>query len=60
MTLLKDAQEAKKYDSRLLEKSFQTGRIQNKEYEDFVKSLEDDSENLSAVTWEDIQKQESK
>jgi len=49
MTLLSDATEAKKYDSRVIERNVQRGITKAEDYEKFQKELPDDSANAEYV-----------
>lgn len=57
MTLLNQAAQEKMYDTRLIEKSIQSGRLQKNDIEKLVNALPDDEENMDTVTWEDVQEQ---
>jgi hypothetical protein len=50
MTLLIDATEEKKFDSRVVERNVQRGFAKADDYEKFVKELPDDSENAEIVS----------
>jgi hypothetical protein len=50
MTLLFDATEEKKFDSRVVERNVQRGFAKADDYEKFVKELPDDSENAEIVS----------
>ncbi len=52
MTLLLDATEAKKFDSRVVERNIQRGSAKVEDYEKFVKELPDDSANVEIVSIE--------
>ena len=49
MTLLQEATEQKKYDSRLVERSIQRNTLRQEELDQFVKNLPDDAENATFV-----------
>jgi hypothetical protein len=50
MTLLHDAVENKKFDTRMVERNVTRGALTQKQVEDFVKSLPDDTENSEYVS----------
>ncbi len=50
MTLLFDATEAKKFDSRVIERNVQRGTTKSEDYEKFLKELPDESENAEIVS----------
>jgi len=52
MTLLFDATEAKKFDSRVVERNIQRGFAKADDYDKFVKDLPDESENAETVSIE--------
>jgi hypothetical protein len=52
MTLLLDATEAKKFDSRVVERNIQRGFTKVDDYEKFVKDLPDESENAETISIE--------
>ncbi len=49
MTLLFDATEAKKYDSRVIERNVQRGTTKAEDFEKVLKDLPDDFENAEIV-----------
>ena len=57
MTLLFDAVEAKKFDSRVVERNIQRGHISVEDYKKQVEVLQDDAENSLIVSLDDLQKQ---
>jgi hypothetical protein len=44
---LKEALEQKQFDTRLLDKKLAEGKLSQKEYQDFLEAIPDDSENLT-------------
>lgn len=50
MTLLFDATEAKRFDSRVIERNVQRGTTKSEDYEKFLKDLPDESENAEIVS----------
>ena len=52
MTLLQDATEAKKFDSRIVDRNIQRGSAKQDDYDKFVKELPDDSENAETISIE--------
>lgn len=54
MTLLKDATEAKKFDTRVMERNVQRGFTKIDDLEKFVKDLRDDSENAEYISIEEL------
>ncbi len=52
MTLLFDATEAKKFDSRVVERNILRGSVKADDYDKFVKDLPDESENAETVSIE--------
>ncbi|MBC7386453.1 MAG: hypothetical protein H7301_09890 [Cryobacterium sp.] len=52
MTLLFDATEAKKFDSRIVERNIQRGSAKQDDYDKFVKDLADDADNAETVSIE--------
>lgn len=54
MTLLKDAMDAKKYDSRIQERSLQKGILKAEELKKQTDNLVDDAENAEYVSIETI------
>lgn len=59
MTLLSTATEAKKFDTRIMEKNLSKGLVRSEEIEKFVKQLPDDSSNAGRTTWTDLERQAS-
>jgi hypothetical protein len=53
MFSLKKSMDEKKFDTRLIELHLQTGKITQKEYYDFLKSLEDSQDNAVTLQIED-------
>lgn len=53
MMSLKKAMDEKKFDSRLIDLHIQMGKITPKEYEDYLKSLQDCQDNAVAIRLED-------
>jgi hypothetical protein len=58
MTLLHKAVESKKFDSRIVEKNITRGILTSEEYDKFLKSLPDDSDNADWVNIEELAKTE--
>ncbi len=54
MTLLKNATEAKKFDTRVMERNIARGFTKPEDLEKFVKDLSDDSENADYISIESI------
>jgi hypothetical protein len=54
MTLLHDAIQEKKLDSRLVEKNLAKGHISPADYEKTLKALPDDSENADYTNLEEL------
>lgn len=54
MTLLHEAFESKKFDTRVVERNIDRGLIQSKDHEKFVKELPDDSANADYISIETI------
>lgn len=52
MTLLLDATEAKKFDSRIVERNILRGSAKQEDYDKFVKDLPDESENAETISIE--------
>lgn len=50
MTLLKDATEAKKFDTRVMERNIQRGQTKAEDLEKFIKDLPDDSANADYIS----------
>lgn len=52
MTLLQDATEAKKFDSRIVERNILRGSAKQEDYDKFVKELPDESDNAETISIE--------
>lgn len=58
MTLLDNAVEMKKFDSRVVERHLDRGIIKSSEYQKFVDSLPDDAANAERIDVDDLAKQD--
>jgi hypothetical protein len=58
MSLLHEAMNEKKFDSRLTERLVARGVMSSQELDTYLKTLPDDSENSDTVTLEDLERQE--
>jgi hypothetical protein len=58
MALLHESTAEKKFDTRMIERNLQRGRLQASDLDQFLKTLPDDAENLNVVTEEDLEFQE--
>lgn len=54
MITLKKAMDEKKFDTRLIESQLQNGKITQKEYEEFLKTLPDSQDNAGSISIEDL------
>jgi hypothetical protein len=52
MTLLSNASEAKKFDTRVVERNISRGTAQQDDYEKFLQELPDDAENAETISIE--------
>ncbi len=59
MALLKESADAKRFDTRVVERNLERGQVAYKEVDENVKSLKDDSANVYTVTYADLEKQEA-
>ncbi len=54
MSLLKDATEFKKYDSRSIEKLITRGLVSEVDYKKYIETLPDDSDNAQFISLEEV------